>query len=276
MNIANQPWDQSQDARLSDMWSAGTVLGVIALRLGRTSDAVANRANRLGLARRVDPVRGWTDQRVEQVRTMWAAGQSASQIAKALGGGLTRNAVIGKVHRLGMSQEGRATVAKPAPDMRKRIFAAPKVRRTHIKPPKPGPQNKGAVQHGKGCDFSDNPKLAEAKRAQYRKDGLTSLERVETGAGVESPFARPWMEDRKPNECNWTLGPRYQIKACCNPVKARGWCEGHLAVGIAPEQPRALRPNDSRGLTRHDRTEPARTVRAANDRTLWDDARAAA
>ena len=41
----------------------------------------------------------WTDERVETLKRMWAEGQSASQIAKELGG-VTRNAVIGKVHRL--------------------------------------------------------------------------------------------------------------------------------------------------------------------------------
>jgi GcrA cell cycle regulator len=47
----------------------------------------------------------WTDERVEQLKKLWADGLSASQIAAALGG-VTRNAVIGKVHRLGLS--GRA------------------------------------------------------------------------------------------------------------------------------------------------------------------------
>ena len=44
----------------------------------------------------------WTDERVETLKRMWAEGQSASQIAKELGS-VTRNAVIGKVHRLGLS-----------------------------------------------------------------------------------------------------------------------------------------------------------------------------
>lgn len=44
----------------------------------------------------------WTDERVETLKKMWTEGQSASQIAKELGG-VTRNAVIGKVHRLGLS-----------------------------------------------------------------------------------------------------------------------------------------------------------------------------
>ncbi len=44
----------------------------------------------------------WTDERVETLKRLWAEGASASQIAKELGQ-VTRNAVIGKVHRLGLS-----------------------------------------------------------------------------------------------------------------------------------------------------------------------------
>ncbi len=54
---------------------------------------------------------GWTDERVELLKKLWLDGLSASQIAKQLGG-VTRNAVIGKVHRLGLS--GRATPSQPA------------------------------------------------------------------------------------------------------------------------------------------------------------------
>lgn len=51
----------------------------------------------------------WTDERVEQLKQLWTDGLSASQIARQLGG-VTRNAVIGKVHRLGLA--GRATPAR--------------------------------------------------------------------------------------------------------------------------------------------------------------------
>ncbi|MEJ0060232.1 MAG: GcrA family cell cycle regulator [Terricaulis sp.] len=54
---------------------------------------------------------GWTEERVNSLRKLWAEGLSASQIAKQLGG-VTRNAVIGKVHRLGLA--GRATPSRPA------------------------------------------------------------------------------------------------------------------------------------------------------------------
>jgi GcrA cell cycle regulator len=46
---------------------------------------------------------GWTDERVEALKRLWADGLSVSKIAAAIGGGLSRNAVIGKVHRLGLS-----------------------------------------------------------------------------------------------------------------------------------------------------------------------------
>jgi GcrA cell cycle regulator len=54
---------------------------------------------------------GWTDERVETLKKLWLDGLSASQIAKQLGG-VTRNAVIGKVHRLGLS--GRAAPSHPS------------------------------------------------------------------------------------------------------------------------------------------------------------------
>ena len=54
----------------------------------------------------------WTDERVELLRKLWSEGLSASQIAAQLGG-VSRNAVIGKVHRLKLSGRGRAT-ATPA------------------------------------------------------------------------------------------------------------------------------------------------------------------
>ena len=62
----------------------------------------------------------WTDERVELLKKLWAEGLSASQIAGRLGG-VTRNAVIGKVHRLGLS--GRVTSSRSS---------SPRPRRTHV------------------------------------------------------------------------------------------------------------------------------------------------
>jgi GcrA cell cycle regulator len=54
----------------------------------------------------------WTDGRVELLKKLWADGLSASQIAAQIGG-VTRNAVIGKVHRLGLSGRNKTTAPQP-------------------------------------------------------------------------------------------------------------------------------------------------------------------
>lgn len=60
-------------------------------------------------------VMSWTDDRVEQFKKLWEAGLSASQIAAELGN-VTRNAVIGKVHRLGLSGRAKSpSSAAPRP-----------------------------------------------------------------------------------------------------------------------------------------------------------------
>ncbi|MEO1065954.1 MAG: GcrA family cell cycle regulator [Pseudomonadota bacterium] len=52
----------------------------------------------------------WTEDRVETLKKLWMDGLSASQIALELGG-VTRNAVIGKVHRLGLSGRGKTSTS---------------------------------------------------------------------------------------------------------------------------------------------------------------------
>jgi GcrA cell cycle regulator len=58
----------------------------------------------------------WTEERTALLRKLWAEGLSASQAAKQLGG-VTRNAVIGKVHRLGLASKsnGRPRINRPRP-----------------------------------------------------------------------------------------------------------------------------------------------------------------
>lgn len=64
----------------------------------------------------------WTDERVDLLKKLWGEGLSASQIAGELGG-VTRNAVIGKVHRLGLS--GRAKAPQPQAVRPKKPAARP-------------------------------------------------------------------------------------------------------------------------------------------------------
>lgn len=84
---------------------------------------------------------GWTDERVEGLKALWSDGLSAGQIADELGGGITRNAVIGKVHRLGL--DGRAPRAgggAPAgPRRPKPQVSRPRPTVRHVTAPPPGP-----------------------------------------------------------------------------------------------------------------------------------------
>jgi GcrA cell cycle regulator len=91
----------------------------------------------------------WSSERIEQLRSLWQNGLSASQIAQSLGG-ITRNAVIGKAHRLGLT--GRPSpiknrpvgISRPKPQRRPRVEhpAAPRAAAAHapsrrIEPPPP-------------------------------------------------------------------------------------------------------------------------------------------
>lgn len=71
----------------------------------------------------------WTDERVELLRKLWNQGLSASQIATELANGITRNAVIGKVHRLGLS--GRAKAPSSQAARPRKITRAPSHPLTH-------------------------------------------------------------------------------------------------------------------------------------------------
>ncbi len=64
----------------------------------------------------------WTDERIERLKKMWADGATASQIADELGG-VSRNAVIGKAHRLGL--DARPSPVKPGEEKDKRPAAKP-------------------------------------------------------------------------------------------------------------------------------------------------------
>jgi len=76
----------------------------------------------------------WSDDRVSTLSKLWTDGLSAVQIARQLGG-VTRNAVIGKVHRLGLSGRRAASAPRGASD---RPVRQPRVRRvTAVRPPRP-------------------------------------------------------------------------------------------------------------------------------------------
>lgn len=83
----------------------------------------------------------WTEQQIQSLKKMWGNGYSASDIAKQLGGGLTRNAVIGKAHRLKLSaglpsakREDRAMIASATANTMATITRASTKKRVMLRP----------------------------------------------------------------------------------------------------------------------------------------------
>lgn len=96
---------------------------------------------------------GWTDERVELLKKLWADGLSASQIAAELGG-ITRNAVIGKVHRLGLSGRAKSSSSGTARPRKPRQPGMMRVSR-------PSMRGNTALAHAYEHDLEPEPELID-------------------------------------------------------------------------------------------------------------------
>ena len=161
----------------------------------------------------------WTEDRVEVLKKLWAEGHSASQIAKQLGG-VTRNAVIGKVHRLGLS--GRATPSRP-------VKRPPRLAR-----PKPKVLPDGTVKV---------PATAKADqlRPSEKNAMLAALPPLEQEDGTAATILT--IRD---SMCKWPIGdpadPNFAFcgrKATCGP-----YCAEHAAVAFQPPKKRERRKSE--------------------------------
>lgn len=85
----------------------------------------------------------WTDERIDRLKKMWSEGATASQIADELGG-VSRNAVIGKAHRLGL--DSRPSPVKPGEEKEKKAAAPPPAPKPAVVRPEPAPQLAAAPQ----------------------------------------------------------------------------------------------------------------------------------
>jgi GcrA cell cycle regulator len=165
----------------------------------------------------------WNDERVELLKKLWSEGLSASQIAGRLGG-VTRNAVIGKVHRLGLS--GRATTSRM---------------KSHRPRARVGQQQK-------------QQQLLQAKRpnkARFQSQGnpaVRSLYQLEAEPFVSAAeeLDIPLKERRSiatltDCSCRWPIGdPQLADFHFCNRDKVAGlpYCEFHARRAFQPPQPR--------------------------------------
>jgi len=119
--------------RILELWRQELTTPQIGERLGMEERNVAYqikqlRAHGVALPSRARVTRGeaWTPERVEKLKVLHAEGQSANAIARALGGGLSRCAVISKVHRLGL-QRPKETDRRPGRPRCERKPSAPRL-----------------------------------------------------------------------------------------------------------------------------------------------------
>ncbi len=154
----------------------------------------------------------WNDERVELLKKLWSEGLSASQIASRLGT-VTRNAVIGKVHRLGLS--GRATTSR-------------------MKSPRPRPRQNAVKRVAK-------PRFAQVGNTALQKLYLADAEPYV--APVEEmiiPLAeRKTIQTLLDNHCRWPIGdPQEAEFHFCGKNKVTGlpYCEFHARRAFQPPQ----------------------------------------
>ena len=140
----------------------------------------------------------WTDDRIEQLKTMWEAGQTASQIADALGG-VSRNAVIGKAHRLGL--QARPSPVRPnEPEAKAPEPVAPSPPVLDVAPdpapePAPAPAPAPAPPSGHAASApSPEPRTEEPARAADPQPVLRSVGPggfVRQSPGEQQPPSQP-------------------------------------------------------------------------------------
>ena len=136
----------------------------------------------------------WTDDRVRILRALWLEGRSAAEVAQRLGG-VTRNAVIGKVHRLGLAARTAASSPRPrraAPSPARRTrptpLASPPPRPARAAPAKPrrAPIIVDAV--GRVFDLSHlSPRMCRWPIGDPKAGGFSFCGEIKPGPGPYCP-----------------------------------------------------------------------------------------
>ena len=163
----------------------------------------------------------WTDERVELLRRLWVEGLSAAQVAAELGAGITRNAVIGKIHRLGLAERAKTSSA-PRP----RAPRAPRAQGGEARPQAP-------VVMG-------NVALALAPNAIVAYAPLPEEENV-------IPIsARVTLMELRELMCRWPLGDptaaEFRFCGAKSPSGSGPYCCHHSRIAYQPAQDRRRQP----------------------------------
>ncbi|MBV1700569.1 MAG: GcrA cell cycle regulator [Hyphomicrobiales bacterium] len=179
----------------------------------------------------------WTDERIETLRQLWLEGLSASKIASRLGSNITRNAVIGKVHRMGMANREKTTDQLP----------------TRARNPD-APRNTMPVT-GHGGGGGGGGVRGNTALATDMVTAIASLPQVQTktAEAVVIPMTeRVTIMELRESMCRWPIGdPMSSDFRYCgsrSPIGSGPYCAGHAQIAYQPA---------------HDRRRDRRQVRAS-------------
>lgn len=191
----------------------------------------------------------WTDERVDKLKTMWGEGQSASQIAKALGG-VTRNAVIGKVHRLGLSNRTTTKAAAPAAPEVKSAKPAPAAA-TAAPAPKVAPAERVIEAAPPPKPIIQSPTARREPPPPTPAMVEDAARTAEALAKMEKKAKRLDLLELTERTCKWPIGdPATDDFFFCGLTAQPGkpYCEAHVAVAFQPMSSRRDRDrNRNRG-----------------------------
>lgn len=156
----------------------------------------------------------WTEEKTELLKKLWEEGLPASQIAERIGS-VSRNAVIGKVHRLKLSARGRATSAESKPNKAEDIASAADETTEVVSVKEP--------EVVTATDVADIPPIRHALKPA--KDVVVPISR------------RLVLDDLTARTCKWPNGDPLteDFNFCGNDIKGIGsYCSYHSRLAYQP------------------------------------------